>query len=551
MDRSTGREASRPGCPRKGMSRDAFRSAPSSPCGGPAMSAPTRRAARRRGRRVRLDGPGAHPGLRPGAAPLPAAAARAAAGRRSPTRCPAGRRRPRRSSASPTATRDWREHRRRPDRAGGQHRRAELPAQGDRRRDGAGRQAHLDREAGRADHRRCARRSPTRSRAAGVQSTVGFNYRNAPAVAAARELIAVRRARHHHPRPVPAVQRLRRAPGGRAELALRAGARRQRGARRPRLARRRPGLATCSATSTRWSPTPRPSSPSGPGRPAPPAAMPGRPAAKWVRWRTRTTSPACCASPPAPAAPWRPAGSPSASRTTTASRSTAPRARCSGTSAGWANSGSASAPPTRTSRSAPSTSAPPHGDYAAFQPGSANSMGYDDLKVIEAYNFLRSIAEGKPYGSTLDDAVRSAVALDAMAESAANGQLGVAADDRPGRRDRRRHHGRRSREHPAPHGVRCGGHAWSPTSTSARAQGVAGQLPGARATGDALRADRRRRGRRRGDRLARLDPSPSWCSPRSRAGKPVLCEKPLAPTLAECVEVVRRGSGGRRRPACR
>jgi len=42
--------------------------------------------------------------------------------------------------------------------------------------------------------------------------------------------------------------------------------------------------------------------------------------------------------------------------------------------------------------------------------------------VIEAYNFLRSIAEGRPYGSTLADAVRSAAALDAMSESAATGQ---------------------------------------------------------------------------------------------------------------------------------
>ncbi|MDT0542870.1 MULTISPECIES: Gfo/Idh/MocA family oxidoreductase [Streptomyces] len=61
---------------------------------------------------------------------------------------------------------------------------------------------------------------------------------------------------------------------------------------------------------------------------------------------------------------------------------------------------------------------PGHGEYAAFQPGSANSMGYDDLKVIEAYHFLRSIAEGTPHGATLDDAVRSAAALDAMARSA-------------------------------------------------------------------------------------------------------------------------------------
>ena len=38
---------------------------------------------------------------------------------------------------------------------------------------------------------------------------------------------------------------------------------------------------------------------------------------------------------------------------------------------------------------------PGAGAYAAFQPGAAISMGYDDLKVIEAYNFLRSIAGGK------------------------------------------------------------------------------------------------------------------------------------------------------------
>ncbi|MES4905806.1 MULTISPECIES: Gfo/Idh/MocA family oxidoreductase [unclassified Streptomyces] len=64
---------------------------------------------------------------------------------------------------------------------------------------------------------------------------------------------------------------------------------------------------------------------------------------------------------------------------------------------------------------------PGHGEYAAFQPGSANGMGYDDLKVIEAYHFLRSIAEGTAYGATLDDAVRSAAALDAMARSAERG----------------------------------------------------------------------------------------------------------------------------------
>ncbi|GGZ42691.1 Gfo/Idh/MocA family protein [Streptomyces bluensis] len=64
---------------------------------------------------------------------------------------------------------------------------------------------------------------------------------------------------------------------------------------------------------------------------------------------------------------------------------------------------------------------PGHGEYAAFQPGSANSMGYDDLKVIEAHNFLRSITEGTPHGATLEDAVHSATALDAMSRSVASG----------------------------------------------------------------------------------------------------------------------------------
>ena len=64
---------------------------------------------------------------------------------------------------------------------------------------------------------------------------------------------------------------------------------------------------------------------------------------------------------------------------------------------------------------------PGDGDYAAFQPGAAIAMGYDDLKVVEAHRFLRSIADGTPHGATLDDAVRSAVALDAMAASAASG----------------------------------------------------------------------------------------------------------------------------------
>jgi predicted dehydrogenase len=58
------------------------------------------------------------------------------------------------------------------------------------------------------------------------------------------------------------------------------------------------------------------------------------------------------------------------------------------------------------------------GELAAFQPGSGIAMGYDDLKVIEAARFVRSIAEGKPYGATIDDAVAAAEAVAAMQTSA-------------------------------------------------------------------------------------------------------------------------------------
>ncbi|MFF7047030.1 Gfo/Idh/MocA family protein [Streptomyces griseorubiginosus] len=64
---------------------------------------------------------------------------------------------------------------------------------------------------------------------------------------------------------------------------------------------------------------------------------------------------------------------------------------------------------------------PGDGEFGAFQPGAANAMGYDDLKVVEAYRFLRSIAEGTSYGATLTDAVHSAAVLDAMARSAQSG----------------------------------------------------------------------------------------------------------------------------------
>jgi len=61
---------------------------------------------------------------------------------------------------------------------------------------------------------------------------------------------------------------------------------------------------------------------------------------------------------------------------------------------------------------------PGQGEAAAFQPASGIALGYDDLKVIEAARFLQSIVDSKPIGATTADAVRSAIALSAMAESA-------------------------------------------------------------------------------------------------------------------------------------
>ena len=60
---------------------------------------------------------------------------------------------------------------------------------------------------------------------------------------------------------------------------------------------------------------------------------------------------------------------------------------------------------------------PGWGDLTAFQPGAGISMGYDDLKVIEAERLVRSIASGKPVGATIEDAVRAAALIEAIVVS--------------------------------------------------------------------------------------------------------------------------------------
>ena len=62
--------------------------------------------------------------------------------------------------------------------------------------------------------------------------------------------------------------------------------------------------------------------------------------------------------------------------------------------------------------------APGAGELSAFQPGAGMTMGYDDLKVIECERLVRSIAEAKPIGATIADAIETARLIEAIVASA-------------------------------------------------------------------------------------------------------------------------------------
>ncbi len=62
---------------------------------------------------------------------------------------------------------------------------------------------------------------------------------------------------------------------------------------------------------------------------------------------------------------------------------------------------------------------PTHGEAGAFQPGGGIAMSYDDLKVIEAYRLALSIIDGKPVGATIEDALQAAQMVDAIHTSIA------------------------------------------------------------------------------------------------------------------------------------
>jgi predicted dehydrogenase len=73
---------------------------------------------------------------------------------------------------------------------------------------------------------------------------------------------------------------------------------------------------------------------------------------------------------------------------------------------------------------------PGDGEFARFQPGGGTGMGFDDLKTIEAERFLRSIAEGVQHGPSAADG-RAAAAIADAAERSARERGWVAVDASP------------------------------------------------------------------------------------------------------------------------
>jgi predicted dehydrogenase len=65
---------------------------------------------------------------------------------------------------------------------------------------------------------------------------------------------------------------------------------------------------------------------------------------------------------------------------------------------------------------------PQHGDYSRFQPGPGNALGFDDLKTIEAKKFLLAVSGGPQENSNVHDAVSAAAIVTAAEVSASTGQ---------------------------------------------------------------------------------------------------------------------------------
>jgi hypothetical protein len=66
--------------------------------------------------------------------------------------------------------------------------------------------------------------------------------------------------------------------------------------------------------------------------------------------------------------------------------------------------------------------------HGRFNPGDGIGLGYEDLKCIEAYNFLQSIVEGKQREPSFASALRLANVQSAMMRSWESGQWEAIAE---------------------------------------------------------------------------------------------------------------------------
>lgn len=69
-----------------------------------------------------------------------------------------------------------------------------------------------------------------------------------------------------------------------------------------------------------------------------------------------------------------------------------------------------------------SMASPEYPDFARFQPSAGTSMGFDDLKVIEAARFISGVLDGNQYGPSVADGWAAAEVDDAVIASCADGQ---------------------------------------------------------------------------------------------------------------------------------
>lgn len=71
---------------------------------------------------------------------------------------------------------------------------------------------------------------------------------------------------------------------------------------------------------------------------------------------------------------------------------------------------------------------PQHPPFGRFQPGPGLPMGYDDLKVVEAAQFLQSVVDGEQREPGVREALAAARVLAAMARSASSGAWEAVGD---------------------------------------------------------------------------------------------------------------------------